>query len=304
MNTEVEKVQEDIESAVDTVTIDIPVRVEATCYADAPFKFQVSIDEVGQIVLTPETKDVEFIDANTDSNVDFEVPIIDQKTETSIDDNITTIKTSIVITAHMLAESDNHDISAVVDEIGQVVIYPMAKENSFVTATYDDSLNLITEELLDVENYCDYKLINPGDGWYVRSPHSGETIAKAMNSLKAAKIFVCETEIDRLNRMYEELEEKPSEEATEPEQIAEEPKEETAAPEVEEKTEFDVILKSAGASKLAVVKLVKELTGLGLKEAKELVDNAPKPIKEGISKDEAEGLKKSLEEAGAEVEVK
>ncbi|MBR0053891.1 MAG: 50S ribosomal protein L7/L12 [Bacteroidales bacterium] len=72
----------------------------------------------------------------------------------------------------------------------------------------------------------------------------------------------------------------------------------------EEKTEFDVILKSAGASKLAVVKLVKELTGLGLKEAKELVDNAPKPIKEGISKDEAEGLKKSLEEAGAEVEVK
>ena len=72
----------------------------------------------------------------------------------------------------------------------------------------------------------------------------------------------------------------------------------------EEKTEFDVILKSAGASKLAVVKLVKERTGLGLKEAKELVDNAPKPIKEGISKDEAEGLKKSLEEAGAEVEVK
>ena len=73
---------------------------------------------------------------------------------------------------------------------------------------------------------------------------------------------------------------------------------------VEEKSEFDVILKAAGASKLAVVKLVKELTGLGLKEAKELVDAAPKPIKEGISKDEAEGLKKSLEEAGAEVELK
>ncbi|MDL2296375.1 50S ribosomal protein L7/L12 [Bacteroidales bacterium OttesenSCG-928-E04] len=76
------------------------------------------------------------------------------------------------------------------------------------------------------------------------------------------------------------------------------------AAEVEEKTEFDVILKSAGAQKLAVVKLVKELTSLGLKEAKELVDAAPKPIKEGVSKDEAEGLKKSLEEAGAEVEVK
>ena len=72
----------------------------------------------------------------------------------------------------------------------------------------------------------------------------------------------------------------------------------------EEKTEFDVVLKAAGASKLAVVKLVKELTGLGLKEAKELVDNAPSNIKEGVSKDEAEGLKSSLEEAGAEVELK
>ena len=73
---------------------------------------------------------------------------------------------------------------------------------------------------------------------------------------------------------------------------------------VEEKSEFDVILKAAGASKLAVVKLVKELTGLGLKEAKEVVDGAPKPVKEGVSKDEAEGIKKSLEEAGAEVELK
>ena len=72
----------------------------------------------------------------------------------------------------------------------------------------------------------------------------------------------------------------------------------------EEKSEFDVVLNSAGAAKLAVVKLVKELTGLGLKEAKELVDNAPKPIKEGLAKDEAEGLKKQLEEAGAEVELK
>jgi len=72
----------------------------------------------------------------------------------------------------------------------------------------------------------------------------------------------------------------------------------------EEKSEFDVILKAAGASKLAVVKLVKELSGLGLKEAKELVDGAPSPLKEGVSKDEAEGLQKSLEEAGAEVELK
>ncbi len=77
-----------------------------------------------------------------------------------------------------------------------------------------------------------------------------------------------------------------------------------AAPAAEEKTSFDVVLKSAGAAKLAVVKLVKELTGLGLKEAKEVVDAAPKAIKEGVTKDEAESLKKALEEAGAEVELK
>jgi len=72
----------------------------------------------------------------------------------------------------------------------------------------------------------------------------------------------------------------------------------------EEKSEFDVILKAAGSSKLAVVKLVKELTGLGLKDAKDIVDSAPKAVKEGVAKDEAEGIKKSLEEAGAEVELK
>ena len=77
-----------------------------------------------------------------------------------------------------------------------------------------------------------------------------------------------------------------------------------AAAAAEEKTSFDVILKSAGAQKLAVVKLVMELTSLGLKEAKELVDAAPKPLKEGVSKDEANALKAQLEEAGAEVEVK
>ncbi len=71
-----------------------------------------------------------------------------------------------------------------------------------------------------------------------------------------------------------------------------------------EKTEFDVILKAGGANKLAVVKLVKELTGNGLKESKDLVDGAPSTLKEAVSKDEAEGLKKALEEAGAEVEIK
>ncbi|MGB3852080.1 MAG: 50S ribosomal protein L7/L12 [Tunicatimonas sp.] len=72
----------------------------------------------------------------------------------------------------------------------------------------------------------------------------------------------------------------------------------------EEKTAFDVVLKAPGGSKLAVVKLVKELTGLGLKEAKELVDSSPKEVKQGVPKDEAEGMKKQLEEAGAEVEIK
>ena len=77
-----------------------------------------------------------------------------------------------------------------------------------------------------------------------------------------------------------------------------------AAPAAEEKTEFDVILKSAGANKINVIKVVKEITGLGLKEAKALVDEAPKPVKEGASKDDAEAIKTKLTEAGAEVEVK
>lgn len=77
-----------------------------------------------------------------------------------------------------------------------------------------------------------------------------------------------------------------------------------AAAEVEEKTSFDVVLKAAGANKLAVVKAVKELTGLGLKEAKDLVDGAPSELKQGVAKDEADSLKKQLEEAGAEVELK
>jgi len=77
-----------------------------------------------------------------------------------------------------------------------------------------------------------------------------------------------------------------------------------APAQAEEKTEFDVILKSPGNNKIQVIKVVREITGLGLKEAKDLVDNAPKPIKEGVSKEEAEQIKKKLEEAGAEVEIK
>ena len=78
----------------------------------------------------------------------------------------------------------------------------------------------------------------------------------------------------------------------------------TAGESGDDKTEFDVMLNSAGAAKLKVVKAVKELTGLGLKEAKDIVDAAPKAVKEGVSKEEAEGIKKALEEAGAEVELK
>ena len=77
-----------------------------------------------------------------------------------------------------------------------------------------------------------------------------------------------------------------------------------AAAEVEEKTEFDVILKEVGPEKIKVIKTVRELTGLGLKEAKDVVDNAPKPVKEGVSKEEAEKIKAQLEAAGAKVEVK
>ena len=77
-----------------------------------------------------------------------------------------------------------------------------------------------------------------------------------------------------------------------------------APAQAEEKTEFDVILKAPGSNKIQVIKVVREITGLGLKEAKELVDNAPKPIKEGVSKEEAEQIKSKLEEVGAEVEIK
>ena len=77
-----------------------------------------------------------------------------------------------------------------------------------------------------------------------------------------------------------------------------------AAPAAEEKTEFDVVLKSAGGNKIAVIKVVREITGLGLKEAKEVVDNAPKAVKEGVSKDDADAISKKPTEAGAEVEVK
>lgn len=92
--------------------------------------------------------------------------------------------------------------------------------------------------------------------------------------------------------------------AAAPAAVAAAPAAGAAAPVVEEQTEFDVILNNAGAAKINVIKVVREITGLGLKEAKDLVDNAPKPVKEKISKEDADALKAKLEEAGASVEVK
>ncbi|AZR74710.1 50S ribosomal protein L7/L12 [Anoxybacter fermentans] len=107
-----------------------------------------------------------------------------------------------------------------------------------------------------------------------------------------------------LSELVKELEERFGVSAAAPVAMAAMPGAVAGGAEAEEKTEFDVILKSPGQKKIQVIKVVREITGLGLKEAKELVDNAPKPVKEGVSKEEAEEIKSKLEEAGAEVEVK
>ncbi len=107
-----------------------------------------------------------------------------------------------------------------------------------------------------------------------------------------------------LSELVKALEEEFGVSAAAPVAVAAAPAAGAAAPAAEEKTEFDVVLKAAGANKIAVIKVVREATGLGLKEAKALVDGAPKNVKEGISKDDAEALKAKLVEAGAEVEVK
>ncbi|MBQ2667559.1 MAG: 50S ribosomal protein L7/L12 [Clostridia bacterium] len=119
-------------------------------------------------------------------------------------------------------------------------------------------------------------------------------IAKFIEEIKAMTVL-------ELNELVKAIEEEFGVSAAAPVMVAGGA---AAAPAVEEKTEFDVILKSAGANKIAVIKVVKDAAGLGLKEAKALVDAAPKAVKEAISKDDAEALKAKLEEAGAEVEVK
>ncbi len=121
---------------------------------------------------------------------------------------------------------------------------------------------------------------------------------KVLNMIEEVKALT----VLELSELVKALEEEFGVSAAAPVAVAAAPA--AAAPAAEEKTEFDVILVDAGAGKMGVIKLVKDATGLGLKEAKELVDGAPKAVKEGISKDDAEALKKSLEEAGAKVEVK
>ena len=122
-----------------------------------------------------------------------------------------------------------------------------------------------------------------------------EKITQIIEEVKAMTVL-------ELSELVKALEEEFGVSAAAPVAVAAAPG--AAAAAEEEKTEFDVVLKSAGANKVAVIKVVKEVTGLGLKEAKDLVDGAPSTLKEGLSKDEAENLKKAIEEAGAVVELK
>ena len=124
---------------------------------------------------------------------------------------------------------------------------------------------------------------------------ASEKILKFVEDIKALTVL-------ELNELVKAIEEEFGVSAAAPVMVAAAAG--AAAPASEEKSEFDVVLTSAGASKMGVIKLVKEITGLGLKEAKDLVDNAPKPIKEGVSKADAEDIKKKLEDAGASVELK
>lgn len=241
MNTE--DIREDVELGIDAVTLEIPLRVTMISYDNIPFEFTSSIDEVGQIILTPLNKNVEFVDVNTSVNVEFDTPIMEQDTITSVDGAITTRQTSILIHANMLAEDSNLDVSADIDEIGQVVIYPLKKENIFVTASFEESLNLVTEDLQTID-YFGYKLVNNGDGWDVYDP-TNELVDEGVATEAEAKILVCTTEIHRLEQLTESVEESNNEDA-QPEQTDEEKVSEITADVVEDlstedERELDVV---------------------------------------------------------------
>ena len=124
-----------------------------------------------------------------------------------------------------------------------------------------------------------------------------DKVLKLIEDVKALTVM-------ELSELVKALEEEFGVSAAAPVAVAAAPAAGAAAPAAEEKTEFDVVLAEVGANKINVIKVVRELTGLGLKEAKDLVDGAPKPVKEGAGKDDAEEIKKKLEEAGAKVELK
>ena len=124
-----------------------------------------------------------------------------------------------------------------------------------------------------------------------------DKVLKLIEDVKALTVM-------ELSELVKALEEEFGVSAAAPVAVAAAPAAGAAAPAAEEKTEFDVVLAEVGANKINVIKVVRELTGLGLKEAKDLVDGAPKPIKEGVSKDDADSIKAKLEEVGAKVEVK
>ena len=128
-------------------------------------------------------------------------------------------------------------------------------------------------------------------------PNRSDNVVKLIVEVKSLTVL-------ELSELVKALEEEFGVSAAAPVAVAAAPAAGAAAPAAEEKTEFDVVLKAAGANKIAVIKVVREATGLGLNEAKALVDGAPKNVKEGISKDDAEALKAKLGEAGAEVEGK
>lgn len=218
---QIEKVQEEITTAVESITIDIPVRVKVISTNNAPFEFETSIDEVGQIVITPLTKDVTFEEANTDNNVDYDVPVAEQETVITQEDTITTKETTIFIKGNMLKEDDNIAVSADVDEIGQCVIYPLAKNNTFVSAVIEDNLNLVTEDM-KVVDYFGYKLINTGDGWDIKD-YNDAMIEEGVATEAEAKIVACTTEIKRLEALTEDVEEASDEESEQDSSSVEDP---------------------------------------------------------------------------------
>lgn len=204
-NIELVKEDAEVELGVKTLSVEIPLRVKMVSYDKSPFEFTTSIDEQGQIILTPLSKSVEFISANTDNNVEYDLPIREQETVINCDDNEAIKETSIILYTTVLSETDNVLYSADIDEIGQCVVYPLDKTATFLTVTLEDSLNLITEDIKE-ENYFGYTLINTGDGWDIKDS-DGKLVEEGVATLHEARIIVCQEELHRLtsNSMDEEL---------------------------------------------------------------------------------------------------